>query len=136
VIESLIEKCDKIFIGGGMMFTFYRAMGYEVGSSMVEEEFIPLAKELMAKAKAKGVQFILPTDVLVADEFKADAKAQAVEVDQMPAEWMGLDIGPKSLDNFRQELLTCKTVVWNGPMGVFEFEQFSKGEWKIAYIEK
>ena len=118
------------------MFTFYRAMGYEVGSSMVEEEFIPLAKELMAKAKAKGVQFILPTDVLVADEFKADAKAQAVEVDQMPAEWMGLDIGPKSLDNFRQELLTCKTVVWNGPMGVFEFEQFSKGEWKIAYIEK
>lgn len=134
VIESLIEKCDKIFIGGGMMFTFYRAMGYEVGSSMVEEEFIPLAKELMAKAKAKGVQFILPTDVLVADEFKADAKAQAVQVDSMPADWMGLDIGPKSLENFRTELLDCKTVVWNGPMGVFEFEQFSKGTFGVAQI--
>jgi phosphoglycerate kinase len=128
VIESLIEKCDKIFIGGGMMFTFYRAMGLEVGSSMVEEEFIPLAKELMAKAKAKGVQFILPTDVLVADEFKADAQAQAVKVDSMPADWMGLDIGPESLETFRTELLACKTVVWNGPMGVFEFEQFSKGK--------
>jgi phosphoglycerate kinase len=112
-----------------MMFTFYRAMGYEVGSSMVEEEFIPLAKELMEKAKAKGVQFVLPTDVLVADAFKADAKAQAVPVDSMPAEWMGLDIGPKSLENFRTELLECQTVVWNGPMGVFEFEQFSKGKY-------
>lgn len=110
------------------MFTFYRAMGYDVGSSMVEEEFIPLAKELMEKAKAKGVQFILPTDVLVADEFKADAKVQSVEASSMPAGWMGLDIGPKSFDNFRKELITCKTVVWNGPMGVFEFEQFSKGE--------
>jgi phosphoglycerate kinase len=128
VIESLIEKCDKIFIGGGMMFTFYRAMGYEVGSSMVEEEFIPLAKQLMEKAKAKGVQFILPTDVLIADEFKADAKSQAVEVNSMPAGWMGLDIGPKSLETFRTELMQCKTVVWNGPMGVFEFEQFSKGK--------
>lgn len=111
-----------------MMFTFYRAMGHSVGSSMVEEEFIPLAKELMAKAEAKGVQFILPTDVLVADSFKADAKAQTVAVDAMPADWMGLDIGPESLDTFRKELTACQTVVWNGPMGVFEFEQFSKGE--------
>mmetsp|Transcript_21255 Transcript_21255/g.39668 ORF Transcript_21255/g.39668 Transcript_21255/m.39668 type:complete len:445 (-) Transcript_21255:183-1517(-) len=134
VIESLIEKCDKIFIGGGMMFTFYRAMGYNVGSSMVEEEFIPLAKDLMEKAKAKGVQFILPTDVLVADEFKADAKVQTVDASSMPEGWMGLDIGPKSFDNFRDELLTCKTVVWNGPMGVFEFEQFSKGTFGVAQI--
>lgn len=134
VIESLIEKCDKIFIGGGMMFTFYRAMGYNVGSSMVEEEFIPLAKELMVKAKEKGVQFILPTDVLVADSFKADAKSQAVSADDIPAEWMGLDIGPKSLENFRKELLACQTVVWNGPMGVFEFEQFAKGTFGVAQI--
>ncbi len=100
---------------------------------MVEEEFIPLAKELMAKAKQKGVQFILPTDVLVADEFKADAKSQVVSVEKMPAGWMGLDIGPKSLENFRSELLACKTVVWNGPMGVFEFENFSKGKFAYAY---
>jgi phosphoglycerate kinase len=134
VIESLIEKCDKIFIGGGMMFTFYRAMGYNVGSSMVEEEFIPMAKDLMEKAEAKGVQFILPTDVVVADEFKADAKSQVVSAKDMPNDWMGLDIGPESLDTFRKELTSCKTVVWNGPMGVFEFDSFSKGTFGVAQI--
>ena len=115
------------------MFTFYRAMGYEVGSSMVEEEFISMAKDLMQKAEAKGVQFILPTDVLVADEFKADAKAQVVKADSMPSKWMGLDIGPESLETFRKELMSCKTVVWNGPMGVFEFEPFSKGNRFLIY---
>lgn len=133
VIESLIEKCDKIFIGGAMIFTFYKAMGYNTGKSMVEDEFVSMAKELMEKAKAKGVQFFLPTDVILADDFKADAKTQIAKVDAIPDGWMGLDIGPDSLANTKKELLSCKTVVWNGPMGVFEFEAFSKGTFGIAH---
>jgi phosphoglycerate kinase len=116
VIESLIEKCDKIFIGGGMIFTFYRALGLSVGKSMVEEEFIPLAKGLLDKANAKGVKFFLPEDVIIADEFKADANSKVVSVKEIPDGWMGLDIGPASLATFKSELLSCKTVVWNGPM--------------------
>jgi phosphoglycerate kinase len=128
VIESLIDKCDKIFIGGGMIFTFYRAMGLNVGNSMIEEEFIPLAKSLLKKAKNKGVQFYLPTDVIIADEFKSDANSKTVPISDIPDGWMGLDIGPNSLKEFRNELIQCKTVVWNGPMGVFEFDKFSKGK--------
>lgn len=133
VIESLIDKCDKIFIGGGMIFTFYRAMGLSVGKSMVEEEFIPMAKELMDKAAAKGVKFYLPTDVVVADKFAADAEAKNVSIKDIPSDWMGLDIGSESLVQFKSELLDCKTVVWNGPMGVFEFEKFSKGTFGVAH---
>jgi phosphoglycerate kinase len=133
VLESLIEKCDKIFIGGGMMFTFYRAMGQSVGKSMVETDFIPTAKSLMEKAAAKGVKFILPTDVVVASEFKADAESKTVSVKDMPADWMGLDIGPQSLELFKKELSDCKTVVWNGPMGVFEFEKFAAGTFGLAH---
>lgn len=133
VIESLIEKCDKIFIGGGMIFTFYRAMGLNVGKSMVEEEFIPMAKQLMEKAKAKGVKFILPSDVVVTSEFKADAEAKNVSIKEIPTDWMGLDIGTESLANFKKELMECKTVVWNGPMGVFEFEKFAKGTFGVAH---
>lgn len=133
VIESLIDKCDKIFIGGGMIFTFYRAMGLSVGKSMVEEEFIPMAKDLMEKAKAKGVKFFLPTDVILADEFKADANIQTASVKSIPDGWMGLDIGPESIATFEKELLECKTVVWNGPMGVFEFDKFSKGTFSVAH---
>jgi phosphoglycerate kinase len=133
VIESLIDKCDKIFIGGGMIFTFYRALGLKVGKSLVEEEFIPLAKSLIEKAKAKGVQFYLPTDVVVANEFKADAESKVVPIDSIPDDWLGLDIGPDSIALFSKELLTSKTVVWNGPMGVFEFEKFSKGTFAIAH---
>ena len=132
VIESLIEKCDKIFIGGGMIFTFYRAMGLDVGASMVEEDFIPMAKDLMDKAAAKGVKFILPTDVIIAKEFKADAEHKTVSVNEIPDGWMGLDIGAASLAEFKAELAPCKTVVWNGPMGVFEFEAFSKGTFGVA----
>jgi len=134
VIESLIEKCDKIFIGGGMIFTFYRAMGLSVGGSMVEEDFIPMAKDLMQKAEAKGVKFFLPEDVVVADEFKADANAKTVSAKEIPEGWMGLDIGPATLDKFGEELKQCKTVVWNGPMGVFEFDQFSKGTFGVANV--
>lgn len=133
VIESLIEKCDKIFVGGGMIFTFYKAMGYSIGASMVEEEFIPMAKDLMEKAKAKGVKFFLPTDVVLADEFKAEANVKNAKVTDIPDGWMGLDIGPESVDTFKKELLECQTVVWNGPMGVFEFENFSNGTFSIAH---
>eukprot|EP00595_Chromulina_sp_UTEXLB2642_P000080 CAMPEP_0196761924 /NCGR_PEP_ID=MMETSP1095-20130614/1241_1 /TAXON_ID=96789 ORGANISM="Chromulina nebulosa, Strain UTEXLB2642" /NCGR_SAMPLE_ID=MMETSP1095 /ASSEMBLY_ACC=CAM_ASM_000446 /LENGTH=327 /DNA_ID=CAMNT_0042112031 /DNA_START=294 /DNA_END=1277 /DNA_ORIENTATION=+ len=133
VIKSLIEKCDKIFIGGGMIFTFYRALGYKVGKSIVEEEFIPLAKELIELAKAKGVKFYLPTDVVIADEFKADANSKTVPVTAIPDGWSGLDIGEDSLKEFKKELSDCKTVVWNGPMGVFEFEKFSKGTFGVAH---
>ena len=133
VIESLIQKCDKIFIGGGMIFTFYRAQGLSVGKSMVEEDFIGVAKELLEKAKAKGVQFFLPSDVVVANEFKADAESKVVPVNQIPSDWLGLDIGPDSLLNFKKELSTCKTVVWNGPMGVFEFEKFAAGTFGVAH---
>mmetsp|Transcript_16766 Transcript_16766/g.28434 ORF Transcript_16766/g.28434 Transcript_16766/m.28434 type:complete len:424 (-) Transcript_16766:828-2099(-) len=133
VIESLIDKCDKIFIGGGMIFTFYRAMGLNVGSSMVEEDFIPMAKELMEKADKKGVKFFLPSDVIVADAFKADAASQNVSIKEIPDGWMGLDIGSESLSTFKSELLECSTVVWNGPMGVFEFEKFAQGTFGVAH---
>lgn len=133
VIKSLINKCDKIFIGGGMIFTFYRAMGLSVGNSMVEEEFIPLAGELIEAAKKKGVKFFLPTDVIVANEFKETADAKEVAISAIPEGWMGLDIGSASIDLFKKELLECNTVVWNGPMGVFEFQKFSKGTFAVAH---
>ena len=100
---------------------------------MVEEEFIPMAKELMDKAKAKGVKFFLPTDVVLADEFKADANSKIAAVTAIPDGWMGLDIGPDSIATFKKELTGCKTVVWNGPMGVFEFEKFAKGTFSVAH---
>jgi phosphoglycerate kinase len=132
VIESLLSKCDKILIGGGMMFTFYRALGLSVGKSLVEEDCIPVAKSLMEKAKAKGVTLALPTDVIVGNAFSADAEAKVVDFKAMPADWLGLDIGPDSLKSFAAELAPCKTVVWNGPMGVFEFEKFNSGTFGIA----
>mmetsp|Transcript_36067 Transcript_36067/g.36752 ORF Transcript_36067/g.36752 Transcript_36067/m.36752 type:complete len:431 (-) Transcript_36067:100-1392(-) len=134
VIKSLIEKCDKIFVGGGMIFTFYRAQGLSVGKSMVEEDMINMAKDLLAQAKEKGVKFFLPTDVIVANEFKADADAKAVSVNDIPPDWLGLDIGPESIATFKSELSSCKTVVWNGPMGVFEFEKFAAGTFGIAHM--
>merc|ERR1712072_718436 len=103
-----------------MIFTFYRAKGLDVGASMVEEDFIPMAKELMDKAAAKGVKFFLPTDVIVANKFAADAEAKSVPVEEIPHGWMGLDIGPDSVANYQKEVCECSTVVWNGPMGVFE----------------
>jgi phosphoglycerate kinase len=134
VIKSLIEKCDKIFVGGGMIFTFYRAMGLSVGKSMVEEDMIPMAKDLLEQAKAKGVKFFLPTDVVLANEFKADAESKVVSVKEIPDGWMGLDIGPESIATFKAELSPCKTVVWNGPMGVFEFPKFAAGTFGIAHL--
>jgi len=133
VLEALIEKCDKILIGGGMIFTFYKARGLSVGKSLVEEEKLDLAKELVAKAAAKGVQFLLPTDVVLADDFKPEANSQIAKVEAIPDGWMGLDIGPDSVKVFQEALADCQTVIWNGPMGVFEFDKFAAGTNAIAH---
>ncbi|MBD2091319.1 phosphoglycerate kinase [Microcoleus sp. FACHB-1515] len=132
VIETLLEKVDKLLIGGGMIFTFYKARGLNVGKSLVEEDKLELAKTLEAKAKEKGVDLLLPTDVVVADNFAADANAQTVSIENIPDGWMGLDIGPDSIKVFEDALKQCKSVIWNGPMGVFEFDQFAKGTEAIA----
>ena len=132
VIESLMDKSENIIVGGGMIFTFYKAMGLDVGKSMVEEDLIPLAAKLMESAKAKGVNFLLPTDVVVAEEFSADAAFKTVPVDSIPDGWMGLDIGADSIAKFNDAVGSSKTVIWNGPMGVFEFENFAKGTFAVA----
>lgn len=133
VIETLLEKVDKLLIGGGMIFTFYKARGLSVGKSLVEDEFLDLAKSLEAKAKERGIMLLLPTDVVVADKFDKDANTQTVSVESIPDGWMGLDIGPDSVKVFQDALADCKTVIWNGPMGVFEFDKFAKGTEAIAY---
>nr|WP_275994203.1 phosphoglycerate kinase [Argonema antarcticum] len=132
VIETLLDKCDKLIIGGGMIFTFYKARGLNVGKSLVEEDKLELAKTLEAKAKERGVQLLLPTDVVVADKFAADADSQIVSVENIPDGWMGLDIGPDSVKTFQSALADCKSVLWNGPMGVFEFDKFAAGTEAIA----
>jgi len=132
VIDALLEKVDKLIIGGGMIFTFYKARGLSVGKSLVEEDKLELAKSLELKAKERGVQLLLPTDVVVADNFKPDANAQTVSIDQIPDGWMGLDIGVDSIKLFQDALADCKTVIWNGPMGVFEFDKFAIGTEAIA----
>jgi phosphoglycerate kinase len=132
VIETLLDKVDKIFLGGGMIFTFYKARGLNVGKSLVEEDKLELARALELKAKEKGVQFLLPTDVVVADNFSPDANAQTVSVNNIPDGWMGLDIGPDSIKEFVTALEDVKSVIWNGPMGVFEFDKFAVGTEAIA----
>jgi phosphoglycerate kinase len=133
VIETLLEKCDKLIIGGGMIFTFYKARGLNVGKSLVEEDKLELAKALEIKAKERGVEFLLPTDVVVADNFAPDANAQTVDINNIPDGWMGLDIGPDSVKTFQNALADCQSVIWNGPMGVFEFEKFAQGTDAIAH---
>ncbi|MFH7241411.1 MAG: phosphoglycerate kinase [Spirulina sp.] len=133
VIETLLDKVDKLLIGGGMIFTFYKARGLSVGGSLVEEDKLELAKALEAKAKEKGVDLLLPTDVVVADKFAPDANAQTVSVEAIPDGWMGLDIGPDAIKVFQDALKQCKSVIWNGPMGVFEFDKFAAGTEAIAH---
>ncbi len=132
VIETLLDKVDKLLIGGGMIFTFYKARGLSVGKSLVEDDKLELAKTLEAKAKEKGVALLLPTDVVVADNFAPDANAQTVSIEAIPDGWMGLDIGPDSVKVFQDALADCKSVIWNGPMGVFEFDKFAVGTEAIA----
>nr|WP_174783840.1 phosphoglycerate kinase [Dolichospermum sp. UHCC 0259] len=133
VIETLLEKCDKLIIGGGMIFTFYKARGLSVGKSLVEEDKLELAKALEAKAKERGVALLLPTDIVAADKFAPDANATIVPIENIPADGMGLDIGPDSVKVFQAALADCKTVIWNGPMGVFEFDKFAAGTEAIAH---
>ena len=132
VLESLIDKCDKIIVGGGMVFTFYKARGLSVGNSLVEEDKLELATDLEKKAKDKGVEFLLPSDVILADNFSPDANSKLSKVDAISEGWMGLDIGSESVELFQNALKDCKTVIWNGPMGVFEFEKFANGTNAIA----
>ncbi|MBO5142506.1 MAG: phosphoglycerate kinase [Clostridia bacterium] len=134
VIENLIDKVDTLIIGGGMAYTFFKAQGKEVGKSICELEKVDLAKELIAKAEAKGVKLLLPIDTVIADDFSEEANTQVVTAGEIPADWEGLDIGPKTIELFGEVLKTAKTVVWNGPMGVFELDKFAVGTNKIAEI--
>lgn len=132
VINNLMEKVDNLIIGGGMGYTFLKAMGYEVGTSLLEEDKIELAKELMEKAKAKNVNMLLPVDVVVAEKFAADTAHKTVKADEIPADMMGLDIGAETAELFAKTISESKLVIWNGPMGVFEFEAFAKGTIAVA----
>ena len=132
VIENLLGKVDVLAIGGGMVFTFLKAQGKEIGTSLVEDEMLDVVKALIAKAADKGVTLVLPTDIVVAPAFSADATPTLVSADAIPAEQMGLDIGPESAKAFAAEIEKCKTVFWNGPMGVFEFANFAAGTKVVA----
>ncbi len=134
VIKNLMEKVDAFLIGGGMANTFLKARGYEVGKSLVEEDKLELAKEILNEAEKKNVKFVLPVDCVIADKFANDANFEVVDPDKIKPDWMILDIGPKTVKMFSEILENAKTVVWNGPMGVFEFENFAKGTFEIAKV--
>lgn len=134
VIEKLIEKADSIIIGGGMTYTFLKAMGYNVGDSICELDRIDLAKETMKKAEEKGVKLLFPVDTVCGKEFSNDTEIKTVDSKEIPDGWQGLDIGPESIKIFTDELRKAKTVMWNGPLGVFEFENFAKGTNAIAKV--
>jgi phosphoglycerate kinase len=132
IIENILPKVNHLIIGGGMTFTFIKALGGQIGSSLVEDEQLNLALELLEKAKAMGVQIHLPVDAVIADKFAADANTQTTYVNVIPAGWMGLDIGPKTIVQFSEVIRSCKTILWNGPMGVFEMPAFEKGTREVA----
>ena len=133
VIENMIDKVDTIIIGGGMAHTFDASKGYPIGDSLVEKDKIELAKELLEKAAKKGVKVVLPVDLVIADKFAADAKTQTVDVDKVPDGWQALDSGAKTSEEYVKALKGAKTVIWNGPMGVFEFDAFAKGTEAVAH---
>jgi phosphoglycerate kinase (EC 2.7.2.3) len=132
IIENLLERADNIIIGGGMAYTFLKAQGYEIGSSLCEEDRLSLALELLAKAEANGVKIHLPQDSIIADKFATDAQTEVADNKSIPRGWMGLDIGPLSIQAFSACIRNSKTILWNGPMGVFEMEAFQKGTREIA----
>ncbi len=134
VIDNLLDKVDALMIGGGMAYTFFKAQGYEVGNSICEMDKLDLAKEAMEKAKQKGVKLMLPVDTKVGKEYKSDTESKVVKYTEIPEGWEGLDIGPETIKMYEEELKTAKTVVWNGPLGVFEFDQFAVGTNAIAKI--
>lgn len=132
VINNLLEKADTVIIGGGMAYTFIKAMGYEIGNSLLEADKLDYALEMIEKAKRNGVSLLLPVDTAVGNEFKADCDSEIVDIKAMPAGWMGMDIGPKTIKLFSDAIKNAGTVVWNGPMGVFEFDAFAKGTKAMA----
>jgi len=132
VIETLLEKVDTLIIGGGMAYTFYKAQGFEIGSSLLDADKVELAKEMLLKFEESNVNVLLPMDVLVAKDFDNDSPSEVVKVNEMPADKMGLDIGPETIELFCNEIKKSKTVVWNGPMGVFEFSNFAMGTNEVA----
>ncbi|MGI6727602.1 MAG: phosphoglycerate kinase [Anaerovoracaceae bacterium] len=132
VIENLLDKVDMLIIGGGMAYTFLKAQGYEIGQSILQEEMVPTALKLIEKAKTKGVSLYLPVDVKAAKEFKNDSESSLFDINHIPADWMGLDIGDKTIEAFKKEIKKAKTIVWNGPMGVFEMSNFAYGTKAIA----
>ncbi|WP_226678872.1 phosphoglycerate kinase [Mesobacillus jeotgali] len=132
VIDNLLEKVDNLIIGGGLAYTFVKAQGHEIGKSLLEEDKIELAKSFMEKAKAKGVNFYMPVDAIVADDFSADANSKVVAIEEIPADWEALDIGPKTAETYRDVIQKSKLVIWNGPMGVFEIDKFAQGTKAVA----
>ena len=132
VIENLLEKVDTLIIGGGMAYTFFKAQGYSVGDSLCEEDKCDLALEIMEKAKEKKVKFLLPIDNKIGKEFKPDTESKTVKSTEIPDGWEGLDIGEETIKLYKEELKNAKTIVWNGPLGVFEFDQFAVGTNEIA----
>ena len=132
LIEALLERANHIIIGGGMAYTFLKAAGHEIGSSLCEDDRLELARELVQKAAARGVSLMIPTDSVIADRFARDANTQTVSNEQIPSGWMGLDIGPDTIEAFRKTILASKTILWNGPMGVFEMEKFQEGTRAVA----
>lgn len=132
VIENLLKKVDRLIIGGGMSYTFFKAMGYEIGTSILDEESIELASQLMQKAEQAGVELLLPVDTVCAAEFSNDADKAVFDRDKIPADMMGMDIGPKTIDLYKKAIADAKTIVWNGPAGVFEMSNFAEGTRAIA----
>ena len=132
IIENLLDKVDNLIIGGGMMFTFIKALGGKIGASMVEDDKLQMALDILEKAKAKGVKILLPTDTVIANEFSNDANTNTVKVDEIPDGWLGLDIGPESVALFSKVIEESKTILWNGPMGVFEMAKFAEGTKLVA----
>lgn len=132
VIDRLLDIADTVIIGGGMCFTFLKALGYETGTSLLEPDWVDKAQEMLKKAEANGTKLLLPIDVVVADEFKADARHRIVTRDEIPSDMMGLDIGPDTCSLFREAILGAKTIFWNGPMGVFEMPAFANGTKQVA----
>ena len=134
VIDALLDKVDVLLIGGGMAYTFYKSMGYGVGNSICELDKLDLAKELMQKAKEKGVKLVIPVDNVIGKEFKPDTESKIVAYNEIPDGWEGFDIGPKTVKMYEEELKNAKTILWNGPVGLFEFDQFAKGTNEIAHF--
>ncbi len=132
IITKLLDKVDNLIIGGGMAYTFVKALGGQIGNSLVEDDYLDTAKDIMSEAKAKNVNLLLPIDTVIADEFSNDAHTKVVEIDKIPDGWMGLDIADKSIDLFKKAILESKLILWNGPMGVFEMERFQNGTKQIA----